>query len=174
MSSFEPATSARTLKGVYNVVLGVSLGSTVWHTLIAGPVGFKHLPRQQFGNLQSKLFPKFFALQTATAGLLLWWHHKAGKLVSSSYNAWLLAIMASTGALNLLFVGPWTTAIMHKRHKLERREGKSYTDKPASEEMSALNTKFGIAHSVSSLANLGFTFAIIGHALSVGEHGPFA
>ncbi|KAK4056341.1 hypothetical protein OIO90_002785 [Microbotryomycetes sp. JL221] len=173
-SPWEPVTSARTLRGAYSVVLGTVLGSTLWHSYIGGPVAFKALPRQQFGHLQSKLFPKFFLLQAAASGLLLHWHRRAGKLHRASWNAWLLTVMVSTGLLNLLFVGPWTTAIMKRRHKLERLEGKSYSDKPASSAMTELNKKFGIAHSVSSLANMGFTFAIIAHALSVGEHGPLA
>lgn len=34
-------------------------------------VAYSHLPRQQFGNLQSQLFPHYFRLQTAGTAALL-------------------------------------------------------------------------------------------------------
>ena len=115
MSSLEPITSALTRKGSYNVVLGLTLGATCWHGLIAGPIAYKTfkgasgVPSQTFGLLQSKLFPPYFTLQTLGSALLLWWHRKAGRLIRSNTNGWLLAIMTATGALNMLVVGPWTT-----------------------------------------------------------------
>lgn len=37
-------------------------GTNVYTTFVVGIVAFKNLPRQTFGKLQAKLFPKYFAL----------------------------------------------------------------------------------------------------------------
>lgn len=67
-------------------------------------------------------------------------------------NAWVLAAgFVATSAVNWLVVTPWTSKIMFKRHRLEREEGKSYTDPNASEEMKSLSKQFATAHSVSSI-----------------------
>lgn len=73
-------------------------------------IAYKNLPRQQFGNLQSKLFPPFFALQTGGSALLLVLYSRAHKLLRSDLNAWLLSGMGIAGLLNLTLVGPWTTS----------------------------------------------------------------
>lgn len=91
-------------------------------------VSYKTLPRQQFGNLQSKLFPHYFRLQSLGSLALLGLYHRAGKLVNyrTDRNLIVLSVMAVTSSLNWLIVGPWTTAVMKKRHRRERIEGKDY------------------------------------------------
>ena len=42
---------------VHLLAYSVWLGSIFWTTFVAGIVMFKNLPRQQFGKVQSKLFP---------------------------------------------------------------------------------------------------------------------
>jgi len=45
------------------------------------------------------------------------------------FNGWVLALGAlGTSLINLLVVTPWTSKLMFKRHRLEKQEGKSYTD----------------------------------------------
>ncbi|ORY90766.1 hypothetical protein BCR35DRAFT_261287, partial [Leucosporidium creatinivorum] len=167
------AQAALSKRGLYNLVLGTVAGTTIWHSFINGPIAYKNLPRQQFGNLQSKLFPPFFALQTGGSALLLFMYSRANKLLRSDLNAWLLSGMGIVGLLNLTLVGPWTTKIMKRRHRLERLEGTTYDapDAPPSSQMAALNKRFAIAHSVSSLLNLGFLGASVSLALLVGEYG---
>lgn len=118
-------------------------------------VSYRTLPRQQFGNLQSKLFPHYFRLQSIGSLALLGLYHRAGKLVKSDRNMWVLSVMAVTSSLNWIIVGPWATgkpprfptklskldspqrlkeltflyeslAVMKKRHRRERIEGKDY------------------------------------------------
>jgi len=112
-------------------------------------VSYKTLPRQQFGNLQSKLFPHYFRLQSLGSLALIGLYHRAGKLVRSDRNVVVLAVMAATSSLNWIIIGPWTTgalgcftlplllsdadskdferaAVMKKRHRRERIEGKDY------------------------------------------------
>jgi hypothetical protein len=90
-------------------------------------------------------------------------HLSSGSVV----NAWVLAAgFLGTSAVNWLIVTPWTSGIMFKRHRLEREEGKSYTDPNASEAMKSLSKQFATAHSVSSLlvsCGLGCTGVLIQH-----------
>lgn len=60
---------------------------------------------------------------------------------------------------------------MFKRHKLEKEEGKSYSDEGVSDEMKALNRRFAQAHGFSSLFNLDALIALIFHGLWIGHHG---
>ncbi|KAK4694137.1 hypothetical protein P7C70_g8791, partial [Phenoliferia sp. Uapishka_3] len=129
-----------------------------------------------FGHLQSRLFPTYFAIQGAGSAALLglWFHaHRAvkGETVSFSFNAWVLASMITGALANLVAVGPWTTGIMKQRHRLERLEGTSYTDPNPSPAMKKLSTKFGIAHSISALLNLGVLAGAIIHSSWVSEFG---
>jgi hypothetical protein len=172
MSSIGPylrhATSPST---VHVLSYGVLAGATFWHTFINGPLAYKTLPRQQFGALQKRLFPTFFALQTVTAGICTY------TSLRSSYTTWnevyALAIVAATGFLNLVLVGPWTTSIMDKRHKLERSTNTKYTDAEISPEMRALNSSFAFAHSVSSILNLIGVGGILAQAVHIGARLPF-
>ena len=115
------------------------------------------LPRQQFGHLQSRLFPRFFALQSLSALALLGLYSRrpgGGELVRTFWRhgnktVWALVVMASSGFANWLFVGPLTTGewplissflsakhssgqsrtgVMKQRHRKERLEGKSYNE----------------------------------------------
>lgn len=60
---------------------------------------------------------------------------------------------------------------MFQRHKREKEEGKAYNDEGVSDEMKALNRKFGMMHGWSSLLNLDSVIALIFHGLWIGRHG---
>lgn len=52
-----------------------------------------------------------------------------GTRSASVFNGWVLAAGAlATSLINLLVVTPWTSKLMFKRHRLEKQEGKSYSD----------------------------------------------
>ncbi|GAA5829151.1 hypothetical protein JCM11251_004142 [Rhodosporidiobolus azoricus] len=163
-------------RGVYSLTLGTVLGSSLWHSFIGGPVAYGALPRMQFGHLQSALFPKFFALQSTASFVLLGLYGKTRSLTSKALwrndrNLWLLAVMAVSGVANWAVVGPWTTAVMKRRHRKERLEGKDYSDPAASDEMKLLNRKFAKLHGVSSLINLAFLLAAVAHTAHIGTFG---
>ena len=46
--------------------LAMSIGIANWTTFVFGLVAFKTLPRQTFGLLQAKLFPKYFQVCYST------------------------------------------------------------------------------------------------------------
>ncbi|GAA6041289.1 hypothetical protein JCM8097_001318 [Rhodosporidiobolus ruineniae] len=172
VSVFRAVTRA---PAVYNLALGTVLGSTVWHSFIGGPIAYKSLPRQSFGHLQSRLFPPFFALQSTASAVLLGFYARAGKLsratLRTDRNLWLLVTMLATGVANWAVVGPWTSSVMKRRHRKERLENKDYNDPSASDSMKALNRLFGKLHGVSSLLNLAFLLAAVGHSAKLAVEG---
>ena len=87
----------------YHLLSYASLtGLTLWHSFIGGPIAFKVLPRQQFGLLQSKLFPIYFSLQTILNGVCF--------ITTSNRNARIIFLIGGvSGLINLAIVGPWTT-----------------------------------------------------------------
>lgn len=137
-------------KGLYNALLATMLGTSVFNSFVQGPLSFKTLPRQQFGNLQvrgalslklniadirhieqSVLFSYYFSIQTGGSAALMWlWSRSSafGRVLDRK----LISTMFLASSLNLILVGPWTTSIMKRRHRLERLEGTTYnqTDRP--------------------------------------------
>jgi hypothetical protein len=150
-------------------------GITLWHSFIGGPIAFKTLPRQQFGLLQSKLFPIYFSLQSVLNGVCF--------VTTSNRNARIIFLIgAVSGLINLTIVGPWTTKydainvflfflyvflyvnrIMNERHKVEREEGKQYNEAGISDRLKALNKRFGIAHGCSSLINIVIVLSLLAY-----------
>ena len=161
----------------YHLLSYASLtGLTLWHSFIGGPIAFKVLPRQQFGLLQSKLFPVYFSLQSALNGVCL--------LTTSNRNARIIFIIGIVGGLiNLTVVGPWTSKyvaihtcflhflyvfllqnrIMNERHKVEKEEGKKYDDPDVSDRLKTLNKRFGMAHGVSALLNMAIVLSLVAY-----------
>ncbi|ODQ50835.1 hypothetical protein SAICODRAFT_27205 [Saitoella complicata NRRL Y-17804] len=138
---------------------GTLTGMTLFHSFIAGPVQFKTLPRQQFGNLQSKTFPIFFALQGALSGIcLLTAPASAGSLFgyATTENKLLWSILLS-GFANGALVGPWVTKIMFDKHKLEKSGGNIDEAK-----MTKLKKMLGLAHA----ASVGINFIAVGGAIA--------
>ncbi|KAG8932287.1 hypothetical protein FRC02_001358 [Tulasnella sp. 418] len=79
-------------------------------------------------------------------------------------QAYLLGVTGLMHSANSFVIGPKTQEVMNERHRLERLEKKSYSDPGVSDDMKALNKKFGILHGVSSL------LALLG-VLTLGFHG---
>ena len=78
--------------------------------------------------------------------------------------------MFVTALANLSYIGPQTTKIMRERKHQETRDGKkSYDSGPHSEEMQALNKKFGLMHGLSSLVNIVGCFATLWYGFYLAE-----
>lgn len=104
-------------------------GCTVWVTFVAGIVMFKNLPRHTFGNLQSKLFPRYFQFCGAAVGscLLLEVARRtndddASASMPIAQTRCLSAVLATIAA-NHFVLEPKTTSLMFRRHAVERRIG---------------------------------------------------
>ncbi|KAK9899493.1 hypothetical protein P389DRAFT_191814 [Cystobasidium minutum MCA 4210] len=163
---------------------GTLLGSCLWGSFISGVIAYKTLPRQQFGNLQSKLFPAYFTINSYLSSIMVanWLYFHPNTLSSmlkldrtrsgDVFNGWVLVAGAlGTSLTNLLVVTPWTSKLMFQRHRLEKQEGKSYSDPTASEELKALTSKFGMAHGVSSILNMVYLGAIVYHTAWLANYG---
>ncbi|KAJ4993603.1 hypothetical protein SVAN01_00657 [Stagonosporopsis vannaccii] len=161
---------------------GTLLGSTLFQSFISGVVAYRVLPRPQFSTLQKATFPVYFTLQTLTPlALLLTYPSGTSRLLPSlastpvlqsatdRLSAWLLGTMFVSAVANLVYVGPQTTKVMVERKHQETRDGKGAYDKgPHSKEMEALNWRFGVLHSVSSVTNLVGLGAMVWYGAVLG------
>lgn len=128
-------------------------GSTFWTTFIAGITMYKNLPRQTFGSLQSKLFPKYFQL-AAVCNVVLLACRVRGWTVNQDVC---LALALVSTLLNLLWLEPSATACMFKRYRMEKEESQ---DRDA---IAGLRKEFGKWHGMSSMANLVGLLASVYH-----------
>ncbi|PWW73442.1 hypothetical protein C7212DRAFT_334127 [Tuber magnatum] len=147
---------------VHLLAFGTLLGSQFYQSFIGGVMAYRALPRPQFSQLQQKIFPVYFTLQTVLPAVLLLTHPSTSptSLISPSsphfYNTGLpLLIVLGASLANLAVIGPALSKIMRERKIQETKEGKKYYDEgPKSEKMAALNKRFGAMHGASSLINL--------------------
>jgi hypothetical protein len=161
-SSLSPlnSLSAKSLATIHVLSFGTWFGTVVYTTFVAGITMFKNLPRQTFGKLQAKLFPKYFAVCSITLLLQLFTLTKVPALKDSVVVAKraLSAALIMT-LLNQFWIEPMTTENMMSRYRLEE-EGKTGSD-----EYKKLKGNFGKIHGVSSLANLISLCGGVAHAV---------
>ena len=172
MTTFHP--------GPYHILsYGALLGSTVFNSFVGNVVAYRALPRAQFAQLQTALFPPYFAIQTVLPLLLgLTYPAPSGpSAVSSGVSALLrsrtdllyIVATAVSGALNWWALGPLTTKVMKHRKHQETRDGKkSYDQGPHSEQMRRLNRNFMWLHGASSVANLVALVALVAYGWRLG------
>ena len=103
----------------------IALGGSVFHSFVVSPLAFKHLPRQEFGNLQNKVFPTYFIGQ-AVVPLVL---GLTSPFRLCPFLTGVLAVSGIAGALNYLVLLPICRNIK-------------------------LNKTFGMYHGISSLLNI--------------------
>uniref|UniRef100_A0A2P2KWW5 TMEM205-like domain-containing protein n=1 Tax=Rhizophora mucronata TaxID=61149 RepID=A0A2P2KWW5_RHIMU len=154
------------LKLAHLLTFSTAFGAALWVTFIGGIIMFKNLPRHQFGNLQSKMFPAYFllvgvccAISVASFGYLHPW--KAAS-TSEKYQLGFLLSSFLFNLSNLLVFTPMTIEMMKQRHKVEREENigeeiggsKNQEVAKANPRLAAMNKKFGMIHGLSSLANI--------------------
>lgn len=141
----------------------VVFGGSVFHSFIVSPIAFKHLSRQEFSNLQNKVFPFYFlgqALSPLVLGL-------STPLRLCPFTIGLLTLSSVTGAINYFLLLPWCQQIKEQRNKLvsdKLHEVIENGEVKPSAEMIRLNKQFGKYHGISSLVNV---FSI----LSLGVYG---
>lgn len=152
----------------------------MFNSFVAGIVSFKALPRPQFATLQSKLFPIYFAMQTALP-VAMAATYPGGPLTPSSISGVLdsrnqysvltpIATIFVCAVANMVVIGPATTKCMKERKHQETRDGKkSYDAGPHSAEMQALNKRFGKLHGASSLANIIACIATVVYGVHLGN-----
>ncbi|OMO63968.1 hypothetical protein CCACVL1_22147 [Corchorus capsularis] len=141
-------------------------GAALWVTFIGGIIMFKNLPRHQFGNLQSKMFPAYFsmvgvccAIAVAAFGYL---HPWKSATTAEKYQLGFLVSGFAFNLTNLFVFTPMTIEMMKQRHKVEREQNigdeigwtKNQEVAKKNPKLAAMNKKFGMIHGLSSLANI--------------------
>jgi len=141
-------------------------GTQIWVTFVAGIVMFTVLPRQMFGLVQSKLFPKYFLSGTFCSGIALATYagHHPYRHWHGDYKmqGWILGTMLAANVANCYIIEPVTTEQMFRCHKYEREHGESGQEVGMSlseglkgdEKYMALRSKFFRLHGVSSVLNM--------------------
>jgi hypothetical protein len=165
------ATGFLTVKSIgfiHMMAFGAWFGTLVWTSFIFGLVAFKTLARQTFGKLQSKLFPKYFALTGAAPGLMLGTLYYLTGGAPPVTEVRLLAISVACAVANLLVAEPAATSVMFERYTLENAEGERDQDR-----ITALKKTFGKWHGISSLLNLVVLVCAVGHAYYLGGQLSF-
>ncbi|THU67829.1 hypothetical protein C4D60_Mb05t28790 [Musa balbisiana] len=161
-----PAAAITAVKLCHLLAFATAWGAALWVTFIGGIIMFKNLPRHQFGNLQSKMFPAYFmvvsvcaAVSVAAFAYLHLWRS------ASSIDKYQLGFLLSALGFdlsNLIVFTPMTIEMMKKRHKVERDLSigeeigwsKNMEVAKTNPQLAAMNKKFGMIHGLSSLANI--------------------
>ncbi|KAL3964728.1 hypothetical protein ACCO45_001732 [Purpureocillium lilacinum] len=166
----------------YHIIsYGTLLGTSFFHSFINGPVMYKSIDRPAFSAAQTNLFPIYFSIQTVIPVILALTFPGntltgvpsgvSGLLDNSSRWDSLLPIAAMfvTGLANLAVIGPATTKTMKERRGQVKRDGKEwYAEGPHSDEMQALNKRFGMLHGISSLINLTTFVSAVTYGFTLG------
>jgi len=167
-------------KSLYFLSYSWLFGQSIWVTFLGGAIAYKTLPRQHFSLLQTKTFPIYFATSLSNASLLLaLWisnnpqapHHLLEPLLPAVAQTWVLGLIVLMTSANWLWIGPATGKLIVERQKQERAEGKPSHDPHVSQQMKAMNKRFGILHGLSSLFNLLVVIALIFHGLWITNGG---
>lgn len=150
--------SASTTASLHVLAFGTWFGTVAYTTFVAGITMFKNLPRKMFGKLQSKLFPKYFMLSSATLVIQLVTLQNLTKISRRSTTA--LGVALAMTLLNQFYLEPVSTNNMMERYKLE-----AAGETEGNEEYAALKAAFGKWHGLSSLTNLIALCAGAAHAI---------
>lgn len=155
------ALPAKASASLHLLSFGTWFGSVAYTTFIAGITMFKNLPRQTFGKLQSKLFPKYFALgSTALLLQLITLSSLPAAIQNSSAKALVVALFMTLA--NQFYLEPLSSNNMMRRYELEKQDGGTDTD-----EYKTLKANFGKFHGISSLTNLIALCGGVAHAVYV-------
>ncbi|KAB2616332.1 transmembrane protein 205-like [Pyrus ussuriensis x Pyrus communis] len=154
------------LKLAHLLCFSTAFGAALWVTFIGGIIMFKNLPRHQFGNLQSKMFPAYFTMVgiclAVSAGSFGYLHPWSSSSVADKYQLGFLLSSLSFNLTNLFVFTPMTIEMMKQRHKVEREQNigeevgwsKNVQVAKVNPKLAAMNKKFGMIHGLSSLANI--------------------
>ncbi|KAA8549099.1 hypothetical protein F0562_000783 [Nyssa sinensis] len=154
------------LKLAHLLSFSTAWGAALWVTFIGGIIMFKNLPRHQFGTLQSKMFPAYFAMLglccAVSVGSFGYLHPWKTSSPAERYQLGFLLSAFGFNLTNLFVFTPMTIGMMKQRHKVEKEENigqeiggsKNREVAKANPKLASMNKKFGMIHGLSSLANI--------------------
>ncbi|URE24231.1 Transmembrane protein 205 [Musa troglodytarum] len=101
-------------------------GACVWVTFVSGNVLATALPRQQFGLVQSKLYPVYFRLVAYSTALTLVAHFlgRDRRILAERVQGYNLLGALVLVLVNMFFLEPKATKVMFERMKIEKEEGR--------------------------------------------------
>jgi len=130
--------------------MSIQFGTQSYVAFVGGPTMFVNLPRQVFGDIQARLFPKVGMLCMSTGAFTL-----ASYSVNHATDmaTYLLASSLLINVFNSFLIFPKVTEYMMALRKHD--EG--------SEERKKAGMRFGITHGISNLINFGSMIANLGY-----------
>jgi Domain of unknown function (DUF4149) len=158
--SLLPATMAAS---IHVLSFATWFGTVAYTTFVAGITMFQNLPRQTFGRLQAKLFPKYFSLCSVAIVLQLV-TLKTLSFAAKCQSTKALAVALVMTLLNQFYLEPVSTNNMMERYRLDDTPGGKDTD-----EYKKLKASFGKWHGLSSLTNLVALCAGVAHGVFVAS-----
>lgn len=123
---------------------GLWFGASVWVSFIASLTMFKNMKRQDFGRIQAKLFPKYFAWSSAAIIILM-------STVQYKSRPWLLIAALVATMANWLIIEPTASGVLMERYDLE---SSAADDPETKDKVQGLYKRFSKLHGISSLLNL--------------------
>ncbi|KAL9668253.1 hypothetical protein QQ045_002632 [Rhodiola kirilowii] len=123
----------RTLSSVMGILhlLGfcMAYGMAVWVTFVSSNVLSRALPRQQFGVLQSKVYPVYFRAMGYSVGMsllghLLTWRSRLWAEKAEMFQGYNLAFAFAMVMINLHYLEPRASKVMFERMREEKEEGR--------------------------------------------------
>ncbi|THU70927.1 hypothetical protein C4D60_Mb08t30150 [Musa balbisiana] len=101
-------------------------GASVWVTFVSGNVLATALPRQQFGLVQSKLYPVYFRLVAYSTALTLVAHFfgRDRRILAERVQGYNLLGALVLVLINMFFLEPKATKVMFERMKTEKEGGR--------------------------------------------------
>ncbi|CAI0453016.1 unnamed protein product [Linum tenue] len=124
------AAAGKSLAGALSLLgLSTAFGTSVWVTFISSYVLANVLPRQQFGVVQSKVYPVYFQAMGLSTGLALLGHllGRGSNFVSAKsemLQAFNLVAAIALVVVNGMYIEPLATKAMFERMRIEKEEGR--------------------------------------------------
>ncbi|GAB2298367.1 hypothetical protein Dimus_032433 [Dionaea muscipula] len=165
-SSSKSQTITTLVKLAHLLCFSTAWGTALWVGFIGGIIMFNNLPRHQFGNLQSKMFPAYFSLVGVSCAVSVaafgYLHPWTSSTVAEKYQLGFLVSSFLCNLTNLFIFTPMTIQVMKQRHKVEREHSigdeigmsKNREVAKVNPQLAAINKKFGMIHGLSSLSNM--------------------
>jgi hypothetical protein len=116
MCAAKSGRSGRVVKFLHLLAYAVTFGSAVWMTFFSGRVLSQTIPREQFRNVQTKMFPYFLKFMVSGEAVLTVLY----ALMSGSSSKWLfgLLILIAATAYNAFVLEPKTTKVQNSTHQI--------------------------------------------------------
>lgn len=120
-----PETVRTAAAAVHLVAVAATYGICVWVTFVSSYMLGRGLPRQQFGVVQSRVYPVYFravgyGVGVALAGL---WYSGGAEEEEEMVQGYNLAAVLGTVVVNMVCFEPKAAKVMFELMKMEKEEG---------------------------------------------------